>query len=302
MIEKCSLGLNGPADGILPSSGLIEPAVVLLAGSMGGLGSFLLADLLQSSGVQCVFAFNRPSTKSIEERQKAAFKDRGLQVELLDSNKLAYIETNASLEKCCLPSAQYEETISSFEDSIRASRNLVNLGLASPWNQNLRFLFTSSIGSTQGWDNSKGPLPEEVQLDPSVQARDYREERLACNLALYRPNRRGTSIALVVLPESTGVSGQTIWSRGLNSRLRTRLYGLTYGVPGDCTTTAHLGTLSVVPVLVVTLSTIKLEGWFNADDVGISAAEALITDRQSEFDKYKTNQGGSRIQLPREIG
>ena len=59
-------------------------------------------------------------------------------------------------------------TISSFEDSIRASRNLVDLGLASSHSQNLRFLFTSSIGSAQSWDNSNGPFPEEVQLDSSV--------------------------------------------------------------------------------------------------------------------------------------
>ena len=58
--------------------------------------------------------------------------------------------------------------MSSFEDSIRASRNLVDLGLASSHSQNLRFLFTSSIGSAQSWNNSNGPFPEEVQLDPSV--------------------------------------------------------------------------------------------------------------------------------------
>lgn len=58
--------------------------------------------------------------------------------------------------------------ISSFEGNIRASRNLVDLGLSSTQNRNLRFLFTSSIGSAQGWDNKKGPFPEQVQLDPSV--------------------------------------------------------------------------------------------------------------------------------------
>jgi nucleoside-diphosphate-sugar epimerase len=58
--------------------------------------------------------------------------------------------------------------ISSFEDSIRASRNLIDLCLDSPQNQNLRFLFTSSVGSAQSWDNLKGPFPEEVQLDPSA--------------------------------------------------------------------------------------------------------------------------------------
>ena len=89
MIEKYSVGLDGPVDGVLPSTQLVEPAVVLLTGSTGGLGSFLLSELLKSPAVQRVFAFNRPSSsKSIEERQKWAFRDRGLDIDLLDSDKL----------------------------------------------------------------------------------------------------------------------------------------------------------------------------------------------------------------------
>lgn len=110
MIEKYSTGLDGPVDGVLPSSQSIEPAVVLLTGTTGGLGSFLLSELLQSPAVQRIFAFNRPSsTKSIEERQKSAFSDRSLPIDLLNSNKLVYVEADASLEKCGLSPAQYEE-------------------------------------------------------------------------------------------------------------------------------------------------------------------------------------------------
>ena len=110
IIEKYSVGLDGPVDGVLPSTQSIEPAVVLLTGSTGGLGSFLLSELLESPAVQRVFAFNRPSsTKSIEERQKSAFKDRGLAVDLLSSNKLVYVEADAALEKCGLSATQYEE-------------------------------------------------------------------------------------------------------------------------------------------------------------------------------------------------
>ncbi|KAG6371117.1 male sterility protein-domain-containing protein [Boletus reticuloceps] len=182
MIEKYSVGLHGPADGVLPSSQLIEPAVVLLTGTTGGLGSFLLSELLKSPAVQRVYAFNRPSsTKSIGERQKSAFKARGLQIDLLESNKLVYIEADASQQKCGLSPARYEEirnsvtviihnawrldfnmAISSFEENIRGSRNLVDLALDSPHKQNVRFLFTSSVGAAQGWDNLKGPFPEEV--------------------------------------------------------------------------------------------------------------------------------------------
>ncbi|KAF8417613.1 hypothetical protein L210DRAFT_3580694 [Boletus edulis BED1] len=61
------------------SSQLIEPAVVLRTGATGGLGSFLLSELLKSPVVQRVYAFNRPSSlKSIAERQKFAFKTKGL--------------------------------------------------------------------------------------------------------------------------------------------------------------------------------------------------------------------------------
>lgn len=110
MIEKLSVGLNGPIDGVLPSSQAIEPAVVLLTGTTGGLGSFLLSELLKSPAVQRVFAFNRPSsTKSITERQKSAFKDRRLPIELLDSNKLVYVEADAALAKCGLSNFRYEE-------------------------------------------------------------------------------------------------------------------------------------------------------------------------------------------------
>jgi nucleoside-diphosphate-sugar epimerase len=230
VIEKYSVGLSGPADGVLPSSPLIEPAVVLLTGSTGGLGSFLLSELLKSPVVQRVFAFNRPSSsKSIGERQKSAFKDRGLPVDLLDSNKLVYVETDASLQKCGLSPAQYEEirnsvtliihnawrldfnlTISSFEDSVRASRNLIDLGLDSPRKKNLRFLFTSSVGSAQGWDNAKGPFPEEVQLDPAVAVgAGYGEGKYATERIIVQSGLHVTSLRIGQIAGGHGGSWST---------------------------------------------------------------------------------------------
>jgi len=108
MIERYSVGSGGPVDGMLPNSQSIEPAVVLLTGSTGGLGSFLVSELLGSPAVQRVFAFNQPSPlKSIAERQKAAFRGRGLDLDLLNLDKLVYIEADATLEECSLSSAQY---------------------------------------------------------------------------------------------------------------------------------------------------------------------------------------------------
>jgi len=55
----------------------------------------------------------------------------------------------------------------SFELHVRATRNLVDMALASAHRKTLRFLFTSSIGSAHSWDRSRGLYPEEVLLDPS---------------------------------------------------------------------------------------------------------------------------------------
>ncbi|EGN94883.1 hypothetical protein SERLA73DRAFT_162904 [Serpula lacrymans var. lacrymans S7.3] len=88
--------------------------VVLLTGSTGGLGSYLLASLLENEQVSLVYAFNRSSKdgKSSEERQKAGFEDRGLDIALLSSPKLRYIEGDAVQDKLGLGDATYDKVVS----------------------------------------------------------------------------------------------------------------------------------------------------------------------------------------------
>ncbi|KAG9309638.1 putative aminoadipate reductase [Chiua virens] len=194
MIEKYSVGLRGPA---------VEPVVVLLTGSTGGLGCFLLAQLLQSHVVQRVIALNRPSsTKSIQERQQSAFEDRGLPIDLLDSNKLVYVESNAGSEWCGLSPAQYEEA--------GRTRNLLKLGLDSPQSPNLRFLFTSSIGSAQAWDNSKGRFSEEIQLDSSFAiGSGYGEAKYAAERIIAKSGLHSTSLRIGQIAGGVGGSWAT---------------------------------------------------------------------------------------------
>ena len=110
MIEKYSVGLGSAT---LPVNGIVShPAgvVVLLTGSTGGLGSFLLSQLLENTRVERVYALNRPSSSaSIEERQSSAFVDKGLSVDLLSSGKLVYVEADASRDKCGISAKLYEE-------------------------------------------------------------------------------------------------------------------------------------------------------------------------------------------------
>jgi nucleoside-diphosphate-sugar epimerase len=51
---------------------------------------------------------------------------------------------------------------------VKGTRNLIDLARQSPNESGVRFLFTSSIASAQGWDQNRGPFPEELQLDENV--------------------------------------------------------------------------------------------------------------------------------------
>ncbi|KAG6374188.1 hypothetical protein JVT61DRAFT_4841 [Boletus reticuloceps] len=96
MIAKYSIGLGKLGDGA--PGRFHDRHVVLLTGSTGGLGSYLLASLLSREDVALVYAFNRPSkTDTIQHRQRAAFEDRGLDTALLDSDKLIHILTSSKL-------------------------------------------------------------------------------------------------------------------------------------------------------------------------------------------------------------
>ena len=187
MIAKYAVGLGDKVSDGVPGR-FPHRHVVLLTGSTGGLGSYLLASLLSYDDVAVVYAFNRPSkTTPIQRRQRAAFEDRGLDTTLLDSEKLIYVEGDAAQPNLSLDDRTYAEirdsvtvivhnawrldfnlALSSFEANVRGTRHLVDLARASKWAAKPRFSFTSSVGSAQGWDRSKGAFPEELQLDAGV--------------------------------------------------------------------------------------------------------------------------------------
>jgi len=81
------LTLNGSAYPVLCGD------VCLLTGTTGSLGSNMLAQLLEAPEVTRVYAFNRPSkAATLRARQLSAFKERGLNTDLLSSEKLVYVE------------------------------------------------------------------------------------------------------------------------------------------------------------------------------------------------------------------
>jgi len=159
--------------------------VVILTGSTGGLGATLLSQLLQNSSVSHVFAVNRgSSSSSLADRQAAAFKDRGLDLDLLNSKKLRLVEAKLDQDRLGLDELLYSEirdsatliihnswrldfnlSLRSFEEHVKGSRNLIDLALLSPRVNPPKYVFTSSIASVGGFAQTGKRVPEEDFFD-----------------------------------------------------------------------------------------------------------------------------------------
>jgi hypothetical protein len=89
---------------------LLAGDTYLLTGTTGGLGSNMLAQLLASPAVVRVYAFNRPSrTSTSEARQRSTFEKRGLDMSLLSSTKLVYLEGDLNAPTLALNDRLYGE-------------------------------------------------------------------------------------------------------------------------------------------------------------------------------------------------
>ncbi|RDB20302.1 Non-canonical non-ribosomal peptide synthetase FUB8 [Hypsizygus marmoreus] len=189
MIKKYTAGLSGPIEVSSRAPDGKCPPVVLLTGSSGNLGSQILATLLEDDRIEKIYAFNRPSTgaPTILERHLERFKDRGLDVGLLDSKKLVFLSGDTTQPDLGLDRGQYgmicrtvgiiihnawkldfNLSLPSFESHIQGTRNLINIARSGENASTRRFLFTSSIASAQSWSRAKGPYPEEVVEDASI--------------------------------------------------------------------------------------------------------------------------------------
>jgi len=112
MISKYARGLS--ADLTLTSSGSSDisdsdEAVVLITGTTGNLGSQLLEALLRDGRVQTVYALNRRGQKSMVERHVARFTDKGLDIGLLSSDRVVFLEGESSQRNLGLDDKIYDE-------------------------------------------------------------------------------------------------------------------------------------------------------------------------------------------------
>ncbi|KAF9811531.1 hypothetical protein IEO21_06535 [Rhodonia placenta] len=156
-------------------------AVVLITGSTGALGSYMVAELLADIRVARVYALNRGT--SLQERQAAAFKAAGFSANIMSDVRLKLLSGDMTRDDFGLEAKTLDElrtsvthvihnawrvdfnlALASFEPQIGATMRLLNLVPRA------RFSFVSSMSAAQSWDTTERGLyvPEEPLHDPSI--------------------------------------------------------------------------------------------------------------------------------------
>ncbi|KAF4617234.1 hypothetical protein D9613_005789 [Agrocybe pediades] len=164
-------------------------SVVLITGSTGSIGSYVLEGLIRDTRIKRIYTLNRPAKSPLYERHVEAFKQKGFDVGLLDGGKVIFLHGDLASELLGLDEIIYQEiqnsvdaiihiawrldfnlSLSSFESNIAGMRNLIEFARSSARGPAaIRFVFTSSVASTASWntggDNQHKEVPEDVISD-----------------------------------------------------------------------------------------------------------------------------------------
>ncbi|RBR26474.1 uncharacterized protein FIESC28_00768 [Fusarium coffeatum] len=173
-----------------------EGQTVLITGTTGSLGAYILHDLCQQPSVAKIIALNRAEDGGAS-RQPSMNDARGL---TQDFTKVEFLHVDLSLSDFGLGQDKYNTllasadriihnawpvnfniSVSSFESSIRGVRHLIDFSAAAV--KHVPIVFISSIGTADGWTSSD-PVPEEQLTDVSLPQMGYGRSKLAASLIL----------------------------------------------------------------------------------------------------------------------
>ena len=204
------------SDFIKGKAGRPDPATngqtVLLTGSTGALGSYLLDLLVKNPTVAKVVCLNRAADGGAQQQAKA-MQERGLARNYTE--KTEFYQVDLSLPGLGLPGAVYTRLLEeadrvihnawpvnfnistrTFEPHIRGVRHLADL--AAQANKRVAIVFVSSIGSVERWDRAKGPVPEEKLEDLRSSRNGYGRSKLLGGLILEDAAKAGDFPAAVI--------------------------------------------------------------------------------------------------------
>ncbi|KAI1134702.1 acetyl-CoA synthetase-like protein [Hypoxylon sp. FL0543] len=196
-------GRSNPAD---------QGQVVLLTGSTGMLGSYLLDLMVKNPAVKKIICLNR-SEDGGAKRQAQSAKDRGLSADF--ASKTEFLHADMSRSDFGLSSQVYNRLldeadrvihnawpvnfnmpIESFEPHIRSVRNIADF--ASQSAKRVAVVFISSIGTVDHWDDSKGAVPEERLEDFRLGGGGYGQSKMVGSLIMEDVAKAGDFPAAIV--------------------------------------------------------------------------------------------------------
>lgn len=206
-----------------------EEQTILLTGSTGMLGSYMLEMLARSPKVKRIVCLNRAEDGGAKQQARSA-NDRDLDGTY--GGKAEFHHIDASLPELGLPSALYtrllKETdrvihnawpvnfhmpVASFEAHLRGVRNLTEF--ASKAAKRIAVVFVGSIGTIIGWDRRIGSVPEERFDDFGLAGGGYGQSKMVGSLILEAASKAGdfpaTSVRVgqIAGPEA----GRGVWNR-----------------------------------------------------------------------------------------
>ncbi|KAJ5321437.1 Male sterility NAD-binding [Penicillium atrosanguineum] len=157
---------------------------VILTGSTGSLGAYLLHELLRDLSVTKIYCLNRSDDAA--PRQLQSLRDKGLAIFQRFPRRVEFLQAQFGAERLGLDEAKYEEMlgnvdtiihnawkvnfnhrVEAFENPhVEGVRRLVEFSIASEKTAHIHFI--SSISTIEGYSPERGPsIPEIIFDDPS---------------------------------------------------------------------------------------------------------------------------------------
>ncbi|KAK6082367.1 nonribosomal peptide synthetase [Seiridium cupressi] len=172
---------------------------VILTGSTGMLGSYLLDQMAKNPNVKKVICLNRAEDGGLKQQERA-MKERGLDA-YYGGGKAEFHHIDISRSDLGLPQEVYRRllkeadrfihnawpvnfniTVETFEPHLRGVRNVADF--ATRADKRVAVVFISSIGTGDRWDSNKGPLPEERLEDTSLPGGGYGRSKMVGSMIM----------------------------------------------------------------------------------------------------------------------
>lgn len=210
------------------------PKSVILTGSTGSIGSYLLDALLSDPSIAHIYCFTRPHPTPASNRQSQINAANGLTTEF-PSTRVTFLPVDLSKPYFALSHSTYKTllhnvthilhnawsvnfnlSLQSFQPHIHGVRNFIDFSTNSAHNASIFFI--STIGTAMGWPAAhEGNMPEEIVDDWSLpQQMGYAESKYISERLLDEASRvSGMPIAICRVGQVAGpTSGKGLWREG----------------------------------------------------------------------------------------